>query len=92
MISTSEAKTPYTPPSKAYLAWSTSAVGLEMGLAVLLCWVVGTWLDKRYDTEPYLTFTLLGIGIAAGFNGVFRVARQTKRVLQEPNETTNDEP
>ena len=89
MITTSPSNTPDTPPSKAYLALSTSAVGLEMGLAVLLCWSLGTWLDNRYATEPYLTFTFLGLGIAAGFNGIFRVARQTKRILQESNETTD---
>lgn len=56
-----------------------SAVGLEMGIAVAIGYGVGQWLDKKFDTEPYLMIVMLMFGIAAGFKGIISVARIAMR-------------
>ncbi len=59
-----------------------SAVGLEMGLAIGGCFFLGRWLDARYDTKPTLSLVMLGLGIAAAFRALFRVARDLNREAQ----------
>jgi ATP synthase protein I len=71
------------PPTKAYNALSVGSLGLEMGLAVLVGWWIGQWLDGRFATGPYLMLLFLGFGIAAAFKALFRAARQTKRAAVE---------
>lgn len=43
--------------------------------AVLLGGVLGWQADKWLGTEPWLLIVLLGLGVAAGFYNVYRVAR-----------------
>ena len=56
-----------------------SALGLEMGVAVVLGYGLGWWLDRRFDTKPTLTMVCLLLGIAAGFRGLIRAAREITR-------------
>lgn len=56
-----------------------SALGLEMGVAVAIGYGLGWWLDRRFGTKPYLTLVFLLFGIAAGFRGLIRAAREIMR-------------
>ena len=56
-----------------------SALGLEMGAAVAIGYALGWWLDRRFGTKPYLTMVCLLFGIAAGFRGLIRAAREILR-------------
>ncbi|HEX9843177.1 MAG TPA: AtpZ/AtpI family protein [bacterium] len=58
---------------KQYLRFS--AVGLELGLSVIVGLVVGQWLDSRLGTEPWLLLLFLVFGMIAGFRSVFRLLR-----------------
>lgn len=82
-LSANESKPRNPPATKAYDTLSVGSLGLEMGLAVLVGWWVGQWLDTRFETEPYLMLLFLGFGIAAAFKGLFRAARQAKRAATE---------
>ncbi len=73
--------------SELYNAASAASIGLEMGLAVVLGWFIGQWLDGKFGTDPYLMLFFVCIGVAAGFKGVLRVARQMKR--EEALESTD---
>ncbi len=53
-----------------------SALGLEMGVAVIIGYGLGWWLDRKFGTKPYLTIVFLLFGIAAGFRGLIRAARE----------------
>jgi F0F1-type ATP synthase assembly protein I len=57
-----------------------------MGVAVFLGWGLGAYLDSELDTGPYLMVICLLFGVAAGFNGLIRVARQAKNISEESNE------
>jgi ATP synthase protein I len=53
-----------------------SSVGIMFPASITVGLAMGYFLDKAFDTEPYLliTFTLYGIG--AGFWNLFKIARQ----------------
>jgi ATP synthase protein I len=53
-----------------------SSVGIAMVLAIFGCFFLGTWLDGKLGTEPYLTFLLLLIGIAAGFRNLYLLIKR----------------
>jgi ATP synthase protein I len=60
-----------------------TSVGIEMGVATLIGWWIGSWLDKEFDTYPWLSLVFLLIGVAAGFKGLFRAAKQSMREVAE---------
>lgn len=68
------------------------AVGIEMGLAVAVGYFLGHWLDGLFETTPYLTYFFLLIGIAAGFKGLYRVARKHSDQIRTENlrDTSSD--
>lgn len=74
---------PETKIARAYQSLSIASVGIEMGIAVLVGWAIGHFLDKELGTYPYLTLVFLGVGIAAGFRALFRAARQAKSMSGE---------
>lgn len=59
----------------------------SLGLALNLSWTMlfsllipllaGIWLDKRFDTAPFLTLAGAGLGILAATVGVARMAMRT---------------
>ena len=56
-----------------------SAVGIEMGAAVVIGYLIGHWLDKQAGTAPWLMLFFLLIGVAAGFRGLYRAAKRAMR-------------
>lgn len=75
---------------KVYEAASASSVGLELGLAVVVGWAIGHWLDGKLGTDPFLMIAFLLLGIAAGFKGVLRVGRQAKREAERDDQESNE--
>jgi F0F1-type ATP synthase assembly protein I len=53
-----------------------SSIGIFMGLAVLIGFLGGRWLDTRFHTQPYLMLSGLLVGIVAGFRELYRLARK----------------
>jgi len=62
-----------------YHALSGSAAGLELGLSVVVCTVLGMWLDKKLGTEPWLMLACLMLGLVSGFRSVLREVRRADR-------------
>ena len=55
-----------------------STVGLSMALSVGIGAVLGHYLDKKFDTHPWLFFIFLGFGIAAAFRNLFVMYNKIK--------------
>ena len=55
-------------------ALKRGTVGIEMGVSVAVGYGIGVWLDDYFETKPWLTFTFLMLGVAAGFRTLFRLA------------------
>jgi len=47
-----------------------STIGLSVALSIFIGLAVGVYLDRRWDTAPWLTLIFLGLGIAAGYKNI----------------------
>jgi len=53
-------------------------MGLELGLSVVVGFLIGSWLDKWLGTEPYFLLIFGIAGIIAGYRSIFRLAKRVK--------------
>jgi ATP synthase protein I len=53
-----------------------SYLGIFFGVAVVLGLAVGSWMDAKLHTAPWLKLLWIVIGIAAGFRELVRLAKQ----------------
>lgn len=58
---------------------SGSAAGLELGLSVIVCTVLGMWLDGKLGSEPWLMLAGLLLGLTSGFRSLLREVRRADR-------------
>ena len=63
-------------PKAFYDLLKLSSLGLEMGAGVIIGLLMGTWLDRQFGTEPWLTFVFLGFGLVAAGKAVYRAIRK----------------
>lgn len=54
------------------------AVGLEMAIALSLPTALGLWLDKRFDTNPWLMLAGVVIGVGAMTRTIMRIVKMQK--------------
>ena len=47
-------------------------IGIEMVVSTFIGLAIGLYLDKKFETAPWLTIVFLIIGIIAGFRNIFR--------------------
>jgi ATP synthase protein I len=59
---------------KKWAAFST--VGLMFPTSIAVGLLIGYFLDKIFNTSPYLLIIFLLYGIAAGFVNLFRVSKK----------------
>jgi len=48
-----------------------SSIGIAMVLAIIGCLLIGTYLDRKFDSGHVFTVVFLFIGIAAGFRNIY---------------------
>jgi len=65
-------------------------VGLDIAIPVVLGLFGGSWLDKKYGTNPWLTVVGMVLGVAVGFNMLFRVARKLNYELERENDHADE--
>ncbi len=49
------------------------AVPFILLVAPICGYFIGNWLDKYFETSPYLTFTFIFLGIVAGVREFYRM-------------------
>jgi ATP synthase protein I len=49
-----------------------STLGLTIVIATFIGLALGLWLDRVFDTSPWLTIIFLLLGIVAGFRNFYR--------------------
>lgn len=64
---------------RAFDYLSSSSVGLELGISVIIGVLFGYWLDRKLGTEPWMMLLFLGFGFAAGMRGVIRAVKRADR-------------
>jgi ATP synthase protein I len=68
---------------RARLWLDVSIVGIQFPVAIALGFFFGRWLDRQFNTHPWLTMIFALFGIAAGFVNLFRITAQASRAEQE---------
>jgi ATP synthase protein I len=61
------------------LAGLASTVGLTLVLSTVIGLAIGIWLDKVFNTGPWLTLVFLVVGIVAGFRNFYRFMTKSTR-------------
>jgi len=56
-----------------------SSIGLSVALSIFIGLAVGVYLDRRYDTTPWLTLIFLGLGIAAGYRNIGLAIKKSRK-------------
>lgn len=64
-----------------------SAVGMELGGAVIGSLLLGWWADSKLGTSPWLTLLGLLIGSIAGFKAVYSAAKLMQKQAESETET-----
>ncbi len=53
--------------------WRYGSIGIEFAAAIVLCVLLGWWLDNRWHTAPWLTLAGLALGFSAGLYRMIRM-------------------
>jgi len=56
-----------------------SSVGVVLAVSTAIGFFLGSWLDDKFGTYPWLTVVLAILGMAAGFAEVFRIVDRISR-------------
>jgi ATP synthase protein I len=64
-------------------AANLSYLGLFFGVSIVIGAALGTFLDKKWGTKPYLLMVGVVLGIATGFNELWRVAKRYQNQLKK---------
>ena len=57
-----------------------STLGLAMGLSIGIGAVLGLYLDKKFDTAPWLFYFFLGCGIVAAFRNLYIMYKRAQKL------------
>ncbi len=50
-------------------------IPFTLAVPPVLGWALGTWLDKKFNTEPYLMYIFLALGILSGIRECYRIIK-----------------
>lgn len=57
-----------------------SSLGISVALAIFIGLGIGVWLDRKFDTSPWLTLIFLIFGIIAGFRNIALVIKRARKL------------
>ncbi|MCP4622349.1 MAG: AtpZ/AtpI family protein [bacterium] len=57
-----------------------SSLGLSMAFAIFIGLGIGIWLDRKFDTSPWLMLTFLIFGIIAGFRNIALAIKRVRKL------------
>ena len=60
-------------------AGQASSIGLVMVISIAIGYFFGSWLDRVFDTSPWLMLVFTLMGIVAGFIQMIRIANDLSR-------------
>ncbi len=56
--------------------YKISSMGIMMAATTFIGLGIGVYLDRYFDTKPWLTILFLLFGIAAGFKNIYQIAKE----------------
>jgi len=67
-----------TPRSPWQVASQVSYLGIFFGMAILIGYGGGRWIENRWGGRPYVSLCGVLIGIISGFRELYRVGKKYK--------------
>lgn len=55
-----------------------SSMGLELGLSVVVGFLIGSWIDEWLATDPWFLLIFGIAGIIAGYRSIFRLVKRVQ--------------
>jgi ATP synthase protein I len=68
-----------------------SSIGLEMGFSVAVGALIGTWLDNKLGTYPWMVAFWSLCGLLAGFRSLFRMVKKYLHNIKNKNQNESSE-
>ena len=56
------------------------SIGFSVALSIFIGLFIGVWLDRKFDTSPWLTLIFLGFGIAAGYRNIGLAIKKSRKL------------
>ena len=56
-----------------------SSIGFAVAFSIFIGLGIGVYLDRKFDTHPWLTFVFLGMGIAAGYRNIALAIKKSRK-------------
>ncbi len=66
-------------PATIALLGKVGGIGWFVGISIALGAYGGYWLDREFDTAPFLTITGLALGVLTAFVGMIRLLNAIRR-------------
>jgi ATP synthase protein I len=60
--------------------WFYSSLSFSIALSIVIGLGIGYWLDKKFETSPWLTLIFLGLGVIAGFRNIYLALQRARRL------------
>ena len=60
--------------------WYYSSLSFSIALSIVIGLAIGVWLDRKFDTSPWLTLIFLGFGVAAGFRNIYLAIKKSQKL------------
>ena len=60
-----------------------STIGLQVAFAIIIGYLVGQFLDDKFNTYPWLTYIFLVFGIIAGFKNLGLAIKKVQKADRE---------
>lgn len=57
-----------------------SSIGFSVAFSIFIGLGIGVWLDRKFDTSPWLTLIFLGLGIAAGYRNIGLAIKKSRKL------------
>ena len=64
-------------------AASLSYLGIFFSVSLVIGAAIGSFLDRKWGTHPYLMMVGVVLGIATGFNELWRLAKRYQNKLKQ---------
>jgi ATP synthase protein I len=56
-----------------------SSIGFSVAFSIFIGLGIGVYLDRKFDTHPWLMFLFLGLGIAAGYRNIALAIKKSRK-------------
>ena len=77
-------------PKGLQSALKHSAIGIEVGLSVVVGLLLGQFADEYFATSPWLTISGLLLGIVAAFRSLLRATRRMQTEFRDPPDSEEE--